>query len=421
MASFKNVLNDISSSSGQLKSALSFQEKSQINSIKNLSGSISSTAGKINGDVTKALNNVDNTIRGALDIGSSVASSLENAGLTQKNAGSLISSVVSGAVNNKTSFARFVPKNPVDLSNPKNRLPFNNIKQPFEKIQSKTEKLVGRLDENYYGYSYPSDSALDYPHTKMQLHFMEYIKPEAFDAANIGSNLKIYLPMPDNYDEQSSISYAAEDTGIKGLLAQTDAAEKLFSNLAEGEYSKAIDSAKSDIENAIKRADKDPSGSLRDVADIARYIGQSSLTGADPILGGLSGQFFKEIPNPHASIFFKGLELRSFTFSWKFTPLSKGDALILQKILKAIKKRVLPTASTGFMQYPYMVQPTILFKGEESDKLGQFKKSMIRNIGINYTAEGTSQFFYDGNPVSVQLTLNLQEIEYLLSNDIEES
>lgn len=417
MASFKNVLSDVSSSAGQLKSQLSFNEKTQINSIKNVTGSISSAAGKINGDVTKALNNVDNTIRGALDIGSSVAGALEEAGLTQKNAGDLISSVVSGAVGNKTSFAKFVPKNPVDLSNPKNRLPFKNIEAPAKKIKDKAEKLVGRLDENYYGLSYPSDSALDLPHTKMQLHFMEYVRPQAFDAANIGSNLKIYLPMPENYDEASTIAYASEDTGIKGLLAQTEAGEKLFGNLAEGEFQKAL----SESLDAIKAAGKDTPEALKGIADIARYVGQTSLTSADPVLGGLSGQFFKEIPNPHTSIFFKGLELRTFQFSWKFTPLSAGDSIMLQKILNAIKKRVLPTANTGFMQYPYMVQPTILYKGEESKKMGKFKKSMIRNIAVNYTEQGSSQFFYDGSPVSVQLTLGLQEIEYMLSNDIEES
>jgi len=48
-----------------------------------------------------------------------------------------------------------------------------------------------------------------------------------------------------------------------------------------------------------------------------------------------------------------------------------------------------------------------------------YKKSMLSSLSINYSGEGTSAFFVDGNPVSIELTLGLQEAELYLE-EVEE-
>ena len=115
-AGITSKLKNVGVDTSQLSSKLNFVEKTQINSIKNV-GSISQTAGKINGDVTKTLGQLTSTQRSAMDLGSSLSAKLEDKGVFSKNVEGLISGPVKNSVQNKVPLPQEFPDLPVDLSN----------------------------------------------------------------------------------------------------------------------------------------------------------------------------------------------------------------------------------------------------------------------------------------------------------------
>jgi hypothetical protein len=159
----------------------------------------------------------------------------------------------------------------------------------------------------------------------------------------------------------------------------------------------------------------------REIAEQSRQLGirglYTSLSAAEENLGGLAGQIAGQIPNPHPTVFFKGMQLRTFQFNWRLIPRNKTEAETLQVILKFIKIFCLPEkGGTTTLKYPHLVQ--IIPSGEGADKIGNYKRSLVSSITINYTSEGTSAFFYDGHPAAIQLSLEFQEIENFTSEDV---
>ena len=46
--------------------------------------------------------------------------------------------------------------------------------------------------------------------------------------------------------------------------------------------------------------------------------------------------------NPQATLSFEGVNLRSFSFDWTLYPESKEEALSIKKIIRSIKRNILP-------------------------------------------------------------------------------
>ena len=77
------------------------------------------------------------------------------------------------------------------------------------------------------------------------------------------------------------------------------------------------------------------------------------------------------------------------------------------------------SGATTYLKYPNMVLPNVLEAGGASnlDLYGKFKKSSVKELLINYTAEGTSAYFVDGHPVAINLQITFQEIEAYTKED----
>ena len=146
---------------------------------------------------------------------------------------------------------------------------------------------------------------------------------------------------------------------------------------------------------------------------ILQSYGATKLIESEPELGGLAGQMAGAIPNPHPTVFFKGLDLRNFDWTWKFVPRSELEAATIGAILRIIKQNILPKNGGTFMDYPNLVQPRIF---PESGLWGEFKRAAIKNFSLNFTGEGTSAFFVNGDPVSIICNIQFQEIEAFISD-----
>jgi len=149
-----------------------------------------------------------------------------------------------------------------------------------------------------------------------------------------------------------------------------------------------------------------------DAANVLKSAAFLKLVDSEPVLGGIAGQMAGTIPNPHPSVFFKGLDLREFDWSWKFVPRSAEEAAVLDKVLRYIKEKILPVNANTFIDYPHLVQPVVM---PEDGLWGKFKKCAVKNFSINFSDEGTSAFFQNGKPVSIRCNMRIQEVEMFVS------
>jgi len=407
MAENDTSLNALGPVTAQLKTNLSALEKTQINSIKNLGGGLSANAGVINGDVSGALSRINATQRSMMELGVDISAKMERAGATQKTAEQALRPGIISTVTERNRLHERFPTTQKDLRIAANRNPSNFKKNPKELIKESKDRLLGEEDFNYNGEMYPMDlkeNAAAY----VELHFQQYSRTDAFTEGKITGNKKFWLPVPENLSLGYNIKYEERDTGILGEIISSKSGSDAINNMQSGSFQAIADQLSA-------ASSEDVSNAMTQVANRAAF---AALNSASDTVGGLAGQIKGSIPNPHPTVFFKGLDLREFTWTWKFVPRSEAESAKLTQILKMIRKLILPESKDGFLKYPYLLKPAVQSSDANAlDIYGKFKNSAVKQFLINYTGEGTSAFFYDGNPVAINCQMTFQEVEMYTAAD----
>ena len=389
---------------GQLTNNLSFTEKTQIDTIRNTGVSISASAGRLSGSVSTRLANVNNTARSKMSIAGELASNLEAAGAVRKNSRNFLGSSVSRAVDDRKTLAA-ATENKRYVAPP---TPRSSRQSPTEIIKTRKEKVLGVTineygDASYNGFQFPADLT-EFAPVYLILKFKEYTRGDPFASGSVAGDAQLRLPLPENFAFTSNIRIQESDSGIYGeLMNKVSPAAQGFAR--EGNFKQAFQQIRNDIGGSTTEE------SSQLISDVLKRAAFSSLSDTDAVVGGLAGQIAGAIPNPHPTVFFKGMELRQFQWNWKLVPRSKEDADELDTIIQLLRRFCIPTKSNGFLKYPYLVLPEIK---PANQVIGTFKRSMVSQLSINYTGEGTSAFFVDGRPMSINLSINFMEVEHYL-------
>jgi len=409
-----NSLKDVSPSAGQLKTNLSNRQKAQLEVLNGLPGSVG-RPGRITGSVSNSLSGANKTTVGTMSAAASLAGALDNAGIHNDVTRRLLTEKVSPALNAKVGIIDRSNKTPTDLSIKSNRLPSIAQKSATEKMDETRIRLMGEGDLGYQGTAFPPDLAARTP-AFIMLHFHTYTRGNAFSKGSLSGGTKVFLPLPENFQQIFAIQADSKDLTsfspmMKGAL-ENGGADFLGNKTADQAY-ESIKEMGSAFLDEMKKEENAVRDEARAIAARAA-IGASSSVGAEGLAAAAQAAV-GSIPNPHPTAFFQGIPLRRFSWQWKFVPRKQSEADALRSILKTIKKEILPEASGGFLNSPSFVQPSV----EGQNKLDiKFKKSMITQFSINYTAEGTSAFFHDGSPVSVLCGMEFTEMELFLKGDL---
>lgn len=404
-------LKNVGAAAAQLSSKLSFNEKTQVNAIKNL-GSLSATAGKLKSDSSAAISKLSRTQNSAMSLGADLAGKLESGGVFGKNAKSVIDGAIPSTIINKISLPQQFPKLPVDISNWNNRIPDGNFKSPQEKIKKAKEALTGVSDFRYNGVIYPPDLVQEAA-AYLKLQFFQYTRGDPFAPGNLSPVEFVSLPLPDNLSLAFNVKYQERDTGIMGDVMNSEAAQAGINAAQNRQGADALTAAGSALISSL--GDSTSADAAAAVGQVAKRAGFAALEGANDIAGGLAGQIVGSIPNPHPTVFFKGMELRQFQWSWKFVPRSAEEASALTTALQLIKRFILPEKDSNFLKYPHMILPIV--QGDNVEMYGKFKKALVSSFSVNYTGEGQSAFFVDGQPVSILCNMTFQEVENYTADD----
>jgi hypothetical protein len=116
--------------------------------------------------------------------------------------------------------------------------------------------------------------------------------------------------------------------------------------------------------------------------------------------------------NPGQQLLFDGIDFRTYSLSFTFTPYSKEEADTVKSIIKLFKTHAAPRISQSGM---FFIPPSTFNLGFYKDgginsNIAAVGESVIESIEVNYAPNGWSAHT-DGAPVQTTLTLNFKEIE----------
>jgi hypothetical protein len=128
--------------------------------------------------------------------------------------------------------------------------------------------------------------------------------------------------------------------------------------------------------------------------------------------------------NPFETMEFKGVKLKSHSFSWRLSPSSSRDSDALRDLIKEIKKNMLPAyvgaagpaaLAHALLQYPKLAH--ISFLGINQDYYYRLKPCMITGFEVRYNGGEQLNVFKGGKPVVVELALELTEVQIHTTED----
>ena len=132
------------------------------------------------------------------------------------------------------------------------------------------------------------------------------------------------------------------------------------------------------------------------------------------------------VPNSNLELLFQGPTLRSFGFTWRMSPRSALEARNVKRIIRMFKQGSAPRktysqsgagAASFFLGTPNVFKLSYKTGNKEISGLNKFKICALVNMNVIYAPDGQWAAYAEGQPVSVQMTLNFQEIEPVYEND----
>jgi len=130
--------------------------------------------------------------------------------------------------------------------------------------------------------------------------------------------------------------------------------------------------------------------------------------------------------NPAQEMLYQSPIARQFQFTIQFSPQDKQEADNFMKIVDMLKQHSYPTLDFDATLYNFPGTLKFYFKtnGKKNEKLPRsYFPCFIKSVQITYMSagEGFYSHFYDGNPTSINLTLDISESKLLARNDLDNS
>ena len=136
---------------------------------------------------------------------------------------------------------------------------------------------------------------------------------------------------------------------------------------------------------------------------------------------------FGIVPNSNMELLFQGPTLRSFGFNWRMSPRSKEEARNVKRIIRMFKQGSAPRklnsqsgagAASLFLGTPNVFKLSYKTAGDkEISGLNKFKICALVNMSVVYAPDGQWAAYDKGQPVSLTMSLNFQEIEPVYESD----
>lgn len=221
------------------------------------------------------------------------------------------------------------------------------------------------------------------------------------------TNAAIALYMPEGISNSYSTKWEQGDFSASQALAHTIEKGKDVWNQGT-------------VDNMLATQDaKGVSGLLQRAGDAV----QSGVMDED--LANVVSLLEREYRNPYIEFLFKGINARTFSFTFKFFPRSKDESDNVKEIIKTFRKHSAPSFSHNngsgiFYQYPSEFDIQFCNAGTLNENLFKISSCALTNIDVDYTPAGSYTTFVDGSNVATVMILTFTELEMISRERIEE-
>ena len=128
------------------------------------------------------------------------------------------------------------------------------------------------------------------------------------------------------------------------------------------------------------------------------------------------GAYLGEVRNPHTALLFEGMQLRQFSFTFRFTPRNEGETNEYNSFIKDMKLSMHPTYSKTFnsfaLDYPNLFEVDFSSEMSEFEGYPKVRPAFLTSLSVNNTSQG-NVMYKGGRPVIIELTMNFQEIDIM--------
>jgi hypothetical protein len=209
---------------------------------------------------------------------------------------------------------------------------------------------------------------------------------------------EIYLYMPSTLRNPGKVEWEQKGIGKIGNTMTTFAQEGFLDTLS---------SAYNEI-------------SFGDIMDIGKTMAQQSILGD-------AGAFNSgKAENPYLKMFFKGVGMRTFEYTFKFTPKSSDESRIIYQIIQEFRRASLPEKIpfNFYLNYPKEIEIKYLQsqgggRFEELVWMNKFRRCVITSIDVDYASAGFYVPMRDGFPSETTLTLQFTETDIITRGDVD--
>lgn len=133
-----------------------------------------------------------------------------------------------------------------------------------------------------------------------------------------------------------------------------------------------------------------------------------------------------QILQSNLELLFSGVTLRSFPFSFDFTPRDPREGEMVKQIIRILKKSMAPKGGSPgdrnslFIKSPNLFQLEYKTGNAAHPFLNRFKTCALTDLQVNYTASGTYATYGDGTPVHINVAMQFKEINPVYAEDYED-
>jgi len=254
-----------------------------------------------------------------------------------------------------------------------------------------------------FSFAFPAKEPTFY----CRLSMRAYQRPRP--GASVTQNLAgvIRLPMPTQLTDDYNIRVNETKFGLLGNI---------------NNYQDTLAAGKTAAEAATKELNS--GGSINSLVGSIALQAAATLPGlSDTLPGQLAQQQAGMVRNPHLSTVFEGVNLKTYSFTWRLSPSSQEEASLINSMITSIKAYMHPKIIGGgfALEYPYLANLDFEVGDVSFSQLPKVRDSFITKLDVNTSGGGSLAFFRDGNPVSIEMTLGFQEIDILTRDDFIDS
>ena len=230
----------------------------------------------------------------------------------------------------------------------------------------------------------------------------------------------IELPAPQEINDSNSVTWGDDKLNALQLAGLTVASAAI-----SGGTEDAVELAQSAMA-VLQRGISIPGLTPQTQNAIKASISGAAINalGANVSAGSILSRSTGQILNSNLELLFQGVNLRTFPFTFTFSPRNSKEADVVKAIIKSLKASMSPKAGDYngsaqgiFLKSPDLFQLKYLHDGEDHPFLNTFKLCALTGMQVNYTNAGTYASYGDGTPVNIRMNLNFKEINPIYHED----